>query len=146
MPRVVEQSGDWFKFVPQVFGIREAYLRHLRGEEGGDPEPVTVEIRWMDAATFRKATRLTMFPQERGKLEPKAEAMQSQIFAKYVGKVSHYTINEKPIVDGKDLYERGEIDIVNEVMLAITELSTLQEGDLDRLRSLSVSSPPDTRA
>ena len=117
MARVIEAiAGEWVEYVPEAFGNRD------------DEDPVTVTIKPMSVAEFREwATSSSAAVRGKGG-DRRAAKLADKVLRERVKSVANYRIGEAPIATGADLAERGEVDIVNEVFKAITDISVLSEG------------------
>jgi len=139
MPRQI--GSEWQDFVPSAYGIRASLL------DGTDPNPVTVEIRPLTAKQARTYERITVLKfRKSGEIDASnAEEVAKRIFTDNVRNVRNYSDRDgHPIESGEDLWDRGEQELVAEVNAAIKNLSELEAGRLDRLRSRSAGSPPAT--
>lgn len=116
MARNVKSPGEWVQYIPEAFGNRD------------DDEPVTVEIHWLSGAEFRKYRRQLVLKQQHGDLKTNTEEINARLMEDNVRNVRNYSVNGEPIKDGHDLFMRGEPDIVEEVLDAITNISRLEKG------------------
>lgn len=130
MGRNVSKPEDWVTYVPNVEDNRD------------DPDPLTVEIKHLTSEQHRAYTRGLL--SGKGLRDPGKRSQQivARIFASCVRSVRNYVLNGEPITTGKDLFERGETLVIDDVYEAITSLSVLNEGMLGKSSSRSVSTPP----
>jgi hypothetical protein len=131
MPRVFNVSEDWVSYIPEIDNNRE------------DPDPLCVELHPMSAEEHRAHQRGLVTGKGQD-IMARAHRITERIFKERVRNVRGYVMHGKAITTGEELYKLGETDVIDDIMKALTNISTLSEGLLGKSKSQSVSPLPGT--
>lgn len=127
MGRDIKKPDDWVVYIPEAFDNRS------------DPDPVTVEIHWLSGEEYRRYRRQLIFKAQHGDMKTNAEEINARIIEENVRNVQNYSVDGVPLRTGKDLFERGEPDFVEEILDAVSNISRLEKG-LAKKQSSSLGS------
>lgn len=109
---------DWLDYIPSSFGNRE------------DDDPIVLKVRFVTAKTFRHYQNMIKQKTNReGMIEyPNRDAVNRKMLADNIEKVTNYSHKGKKILNGADIWDLGESELINEMLDVIDEWSKLSAG------------------
>jgi hypothetical protein len=114
--------ADWVKYIPEAF------------ENRADPEPVSLEILPLTGKELQQLKRIDAMNDG-----DKVSTLADQLVATNVRNITNYSARGARIVTGQDLLDRGELQIIAEVVGALIKASTLGPDSLGKSEPPSVS-------
>ena len=121
----------------------------------GDPEggrPITVSIHWLSAAEYERFTgRMSLHRKKDNTVTfPNQQAINQEIISKNIRNVRNYDVIDRAtsrktvITDGKTLFESGELELREELLTVINDLSLINEGEVGNLKRRFGGTAPST--
>ncbi len=131
MARDVKRKAE-MEWVPSSFDQRKNFI------DGTDPEPITFTITPMTPRTHRRMRGdiAIQGDREQGLRSPNVTKVTNEILAKHIISIENYCNGDKPIKDADTLLKHGDPEVIEELLDALPNVSILDAGDLERLRSL----------
>jgi hypothetical protein len=126
------EIGEWEEYVPNVEGQQELYIDE-------PDQAVTVEIKMLSKADRDKYERAMVRSKKRGGITDADTKLVQRMFENHVRNVRNYSVGGRPITTGLALYETDDLDIINDLALAIAKRSYLEKGLTKKLKSRCVS-------
>lgn len=134
MARHYQSIDEWELYVP---GIDKGNERNLYQEDS--PEAITLEIAHLskiELKKYQKAAERTA--KAKGSVSDADENLIKDMFSDRVRNIKNYSIGEKQIETGLDLWEYGEQDIILDVTAALVNRQMLDGGLAKKLKLQSV--------
>lgn len=123
-------DGEWTEYVPDI------------GDNRRDPEPFTAEIKPLTYAQYTAYQRAAL----NGDAMARGDAVVRHVISLCVRGVRNYAPYGRDITTGEELLEYGETAAVNDIFLALQDVTVLGAGLRKKSNSPSASSPLVTNA
>lgn len=137
MPRsVAEFTGEWVQVIPDVtIGEWSNIL---------DPQPVSWEVHPMSSSEDAQVRRRSMALSGRKDQLDRMMDLMREVLSARIRNVRNYRVRGKDILDGADLAESGEQELVLAAWQSLVEVSKLDEALKKTSEWQSVFSAPTT--
>jgi len=120
---------EWEEYVPDVEGQRELFLDEPM-------EAVTVELRRVSKAELKRYHRASTRASNGGTLTDADLKLARDMFVDHVRNVKNYRIGGVAVLDGGELYDTDDIDLIRDISTALVNRGVLDKGLAKKLKPL----------